>query len=747
MSKSNSLLLTITTMLCFVLGGLPSLYAQEPGNGEFTLEEITVTAEKRVENVQKTPISVTAITGESIVENAQVTLESVLRYVPALQVQKSPQGGQIYIRGVGANGDSNWVDPSIALTLDNVYSGRAESVFAGMYDIDRVEVLRGPQGTLYGRNATGGSINVITKNPGFKKFEADGNFQVGNYSLWHFDGAVNVPISDTFGFRIALLREHRKGYYTNGGMESNPTAVRGKFLFEPTEDISMLLTLDYSHTDNLDNTTVPMAHAGGPPFFMWDTDPDNPWFVDSMHPADVKKDTFKTVSLKLDYDFDWATLTFIPAYTHSSRFVITDLIAGLFNGPGNPPKTSLGAGSTMVENQYTVEARLSSPEKSTLKWVVGSFYLTTKNQMAGDIGPSATVFTQYGNNHPASSVALFGQATYPVSDQFRVTAGLRYTKDSKSTDWGIKSIYTAPGGTPYDTGLHTMENQYTAITYKAGVEYDLNAASMIYGQISTGYKSGGFNTSSAPPTTYKPEKLMAFELGSKNRFLDNRLQVNAEAYLYNYDKYQVQYPFHGPYPIPADNVPPTADPAGQFNQYIANAETGKNYGVDLEMKALITTNDQVDVTFAYQHARYGELVLHTEVPPNSTLPQPPGPPGQIVAYSLTGTPVANTPAWSGTIGYQHSFVLPNGGVITARGQSKISDGYWATIEKHFEGSRQEGFHRSDANLSYAAASGVWSVNAWIKNIENDYQKTTIMPLWRMMISDPRTYGATISIKW
>lgn len=160
-----------------------------------------------------------------------------------------------------------------------------------------------------------------------------------------------------------------------------------------------------------------------------------------MHPADVKEDTFKTVSLKLDYDFDWATATFIPAYTNSSRFVISDLFAGLFNGPGNPPKTTLGDGNTMEENQYTVEARLSSPDTSPMKWVAGAFYLTTKNQMVGDVGPGGgTVFTTYGNRRPASSIAVFGQTTYPVTDAFRVTAGLRYTKDSKSNDWGIRSI-------------------------------------------------------------------------------------------------------------------------------------------------------------------------------------------------------------------------------------------------------------------------------------------------------------------
>jgi len=741
MKKLNIGLFTILLGLIFILGSFPAAYAQETASDEFTLEEITVTAEKRVANVQKTAISLTAITGENIAENAQVTLESVLRDVPALQVQKSPQGGQIYIRGVGANGDSNWVDPSIALTLDNVYSGRAETVFAGMYDIDRVEVLRGPQGTLYGRNATGGSINVITKNPDFKKFSASANLQFGNYSLWHIDGAVNVPVSDKFAMRFAFLRENRDGYFSNGGRESNPTNIRGKFLFQPTEDLSMLLALDYSHTKNLDNTTVEFPHTSGPPFFQWTqyggVDPDDPWSVDNAHPADEKEDTFKTVSLKVDYDFDWATATFIPAYTHSSRFVISDLFGGLFNGPGNPLKTSLGDGNTMVEDQYTMEARLASSEESKLKWVAGAFYLTTKNQPTTDAGPggSDSGYEVYGNKRPASSLAVFGQTTYPVTDLFRVTTGLRYTTDKKSIDYGIRSIY----GPAYDTGLQTAEDSYSAITYKAGVEYDLNDKSMLYAQVSSGYKAGGYNTSAMPPGTYKPEELMAFELGSKNRFLDDRVQVNAEAYLYNYDKFQVQFPLYEEKPVPAENLPP-GTPTTQFAQYIKNAESGKNYGVDIEFKALLTQNDQVDMTFAYQHARYGELVLNIDTPPGSTLT--PGTP-----FVLTDTAVANTPEKSGTFGLQHSFELANGGLLTARVQTKVSDGYWATTEKHFENSWQDGFHRTDANISYASGSGIWVANGWVKNIENDYQKTTVMPLYRMMITDPRTFGVTISLKY
>ncbi len=744
MKKKGMVFLTGALGFLLVLGGLMPVYAQTSGStDEFTLQEITVTAEKRTENVQKTPISITAINGDKITDLAQATLSSVLQDVPALEIQKSPQGGQIYIRGVGTNGDSNWVDPTVALTLDNVYSGRAESVFGAMYDVDRVEVLRGPQGTLYGRNATGGSINVITKDPDTNKFSGDVNLGGGNYSLWHIDGAVNVPINDKSAFRIAFLREHRDGFFSNGGRESNPIAARGKFLFDPTDKLSMLLTMDYYHTKNLDNTTVPNPHTGGPPFMDWQTDPDDPWYVDPVHPADQKEDTFKTASLKVDYTLDWATVTLIPAYSHSNRWVYTDLIGGLMN-PTAPPWTPLAKlpdtdKSTMIEDQYTFEGRLTSLDTSPIKWVFGTYYLDSKNQpstAAPALNDSG--FVTYGNQRPLTSIAVFGQATYPVNDQFRVTGGLRYTHDKKSVENGIRS--TTVGG--YDSGLIKYTNSYSSTTFKLGAEYDLAPASMLYAQIASGYKSGGFSTTAFPPKTYEPEKLMAYEIGSKNRFADGRIQVNAEAYLYDYNHYQVQYALNGMSPLPSAYQPSGVDT--YFAQYVLNAETGRNYGVDLDLEALITQNDKVDMSFSYQHARYGKLVL-------TDLNLPPGADMSILgpnnSLDLTDTQVAMTPTKSGTLGYQHTFDLSNGGLITAHAQIKYSDGYWASIEKYWEDSWQKSYHTTDANISYTSPGSSWMINCWIKNIENDWHKTMMFPLWRYMISDPRTFGATLTFKW
>jgi len=163
-------------------------------NGD-SLQEVVVTAEKRMENAQTTAIAITAISGDDIAAHAENQLDTTLRDVPSLQVQSTPQGGEIYIRGVGANGDSNFIDPSVALSFDGVYSGRSERLAAALYDINRIEVLRGPQGTIYGRDADGGAVNVISNGPIIGDSESRINLQVGNYNLAHIDAAQNIPLT------------------------------------------------------------------------------------------------------------------------------------------------------------------------------------------------------------------------------------------------------------------------------------------------------------------------------------------------------------------------------------------------------------------------------------------------------------------------------------------------------------------------------------------------------------------------
>lgn len=691
---------------------------QSASNG---LQEVVITAERRAANVQKTAISITAVSGTEMRSKGQTALGSVLEDTPAVNVQASPQGGQVFIRGVGANGDSNWVDPAVSINLDGIYSGRAERVFSSMYDVARVEVLRGPQGTLYGRNATGGSVNVITGNPK-DIFEAGVNTQLGNYNLRHVDAYVNVPMGEMFALRVAGMREKRDGYFSNGGRASDLSAGRVKLLFKPTTTVSVLGTIDSFYSNGLGTTTVPRPVDGSaPPFVTWPTNYSDPWQVDPLHPADVQRTKFNTYSLQLDWDLGFGTLTVLPAYTNSYRYTESDLFVGLATGATLPLP-----GSTWEEGQRTVEVRLASPAASPTKWVVGAYRFAASNLQTGSAGAAtmAATFSAYETRVPAESSALFGQITHPLSDSLRLTGGLRYTNDSKTYHYGIRSTAnsTVPG---YDSGLQSVEASYNAMTYKLGVEQDLSRQSMLYGQVATGYKAGGFGTTAIPPQSYEPEKLTAFQLGSKNRFLNNRLQVNGELYYYRYKNYQVQYAdFAGPSPIPGDS-------GTDFFQYVVNAGAGKNMGFELESRYRMDSGTDLRGALTYTHARYGNF-------------------STAALQYLNGTKVASTPDWTATFGAEHRWALGDG-TVTAGGQIRFSDGYRVTLEHNLPGgdlnTTQGNFHKTDLRLGYAPLGERWNVQLWLRNLENKAQTTQALPFGRVQITDPRTFGINAGVKF
>lgn len=684
------------------------------------VQEVVVTAERRAAPLQKTAISMTAVSGDEIRDKGQSDLGSVLSDTPAVQVQASPQGGQVFIRGVGANGDSNWVDPAVSINLDGVYSGRAERVFSSMFDVSRVEVLRGPQGTLYGRNATGGSVNVLTNNPG-NRFEGGIETQFGNYDLRHVDGYVNVPVNDMFALRVALMREKRDGYFSNNGRESDLTAGRVKALFKPTKNLSLLATYDSFESQGNGMTTVPRPFAGGPPFFNWRTDYSDPWEVDPLHPADTQRTRFKTASLQVDWDLGFGLLTVLPAKTTSKRYVETSLIAGIA-APGSA--LPLPA-STWEEDQRTFEVRLASPASSPVKWVVGAYTYSSDNTQTGS-PPSfpPPTFEAYDTQVPADSKALFGQATFPLSDTLRATAGLRYTKDDKTYHYGVRST-SASTVVGYDSGLIDVSDSYSNLSYKLGLEFDVAPQSMLYAQVASGYKAGGFSTTATPPLAYEPEKLIALELGSKNRFLDNRLQLNGELYFYRYKNYQVQYAdFAAPSPVPGDT-------ATAFQQYVVNAGAGRNSGFEIESRYRVLADTELRAALTYTKARYGDFS------------------NPALSY-LNGTKVASTPEWTATLGVEQTWAIGDG-TLTAGGQVKFSDGYRVTLEAGLPGgdgnNYQDSFHKTDLHLNYAPGSDRWSVALWVRNLENKAQSTQILPFGRVQITDPRTMGVNLSFKF
>jgi iron complex outermembrane receptor protein len=727
--------------------------AQETNKGEeFTLEEITVTAEKREVNAQKTSVALTAITGEEIQEKSYDRLENVLQDVPGLSIQAtSPTGSGVYIRGVGSNVDTNIADPSVAINIDGVYFSKGEVAFSTMYDTQRVEVLRGPQGTMYGRNAIGGTVNVISNNP-TGSVDAAANIKFGNYNLQEFDGMLNIPLTEKLWGRFSVMKQDRDGYYSDGGNDANKLGFRAKLSYNPTENLFFLFTSDYSSDKGLGKPQVPEPGSAGnlPPFLPW-VDPtipatgwttgpvSDPWTTDDYHPSPEQDYRFQTYSLEIDYDTPWASFTVFPSINKNYRnFFMIGAIFG--TAIGETEESAAEVSSPYEETQYSLEFRLQNPDDSVIKWMAGYYGQKSKND-AVDATQDPTTFTDSSwhtiiYNQPTMTNAFFAQVTLPFTDRFRVTGGARISTDDLEKKYrfaindGLQpgDPYYEEGGSTgsYDSGILTYKDSTNNPTYKAGLEYDLGGSSMAYAQVTTGFKAGGLNQT-VPPEPFEPEELVSYSIGSKNRFMGNTLQVNFEAYYYDYNNFQIQ--------IGKMMVNEMTGDTEMIPMYVTNADKGTMYGVEAETDWALSGNDLLKASLSLMHTEYGSVVL----PFNPFAGLPPA--------NLEGIQMSNSPNWAITLGYDHTLDLENGAQITVSLNTKISAGYYTTPEVQLPGAWQDSYHLSNANATYFAANGKWSLGIWVNNIENDAQTVRLYPLYRRMITDPRTIGMSLNLRF
>lgn len=722
-------------ILVWATGAVAQTAASEAG-----LETIVVTAEKHTTDLQKTSISIASISGDDAMRQGKTQLDEVMQNVGAVKVLEGEDGPTFYIRGVGTGVPTNIADPEINLNIDGVYQSEPEYSRAGLYDVSRVEVLRGPQGTLYGRNAVAGVVNIVTNDPTFD-YGAGISVGAGNFGMLQAQGYANIPLDDTLAMRVAFGTEKHDGYLSNGGDDADVQSARVKLLWQPTAKLRIVLAADNTHEGGEGESEIQLSPPGPPNFvtnpaypgginFLGDTfKSSNPWF--SPDPGDAVRHTnFWSVRGQMDWDLDFGVFTLLPAYRNYTYQCL------------NCWRSESDQNNYASEHQTTVEARLASEPNSWLGWLAGFYYLDSNNPSYGQqLNPGEDSFSNAPGNtvndfgqtsYRSRSVAGFGQVTVPLSDWFRLTGGLRYTADKKSEDSYVASetdgtinVCTSTNPPPYTSNAEctfSTQKSWNALTYSAGAEANLSDTAMLYAKVSTGYKSGGFFQGAAPDA-YAPEHLTSYELGSKNRFLNDTLQINADVFYYNYRDYQVNY---------ISFINPTS--AGIFGINTANAQGAHIYGADIEATWLFTPNDQIDAGIYPLHSRFRQLVL---VQPFGTSD-----------YSGTQTPFA--PDFSANLGYQHVFDLQSHGALTARIETHLETGSWVNFEGT-PGAHQPGHSVSNAFLTYDAPNGKWSVSAFVKNIEDRAVLTNAQSgpagLETGDIAPPRTYGVQVSAKF
>ena len=498
------------------------------------LEEIVVTATKRTTSLQDTPLAISAFSMSKLEELDVRNTDDLAAIVPGLDIGVSVGNTQMSLRGISNNSFFLAGDPTVAFHVDGIYRGRQTGGMALYYDLERVEVLKGPQGTLYGRNATAGTINVITRRPQ-KEFGGYVDLLGGNKSRFGARAAINLPLSDSFTVRLAGITEERDGYYDNGplvtdGSDVDESGMRLHALYEPSDSTSVLLTVDHNSRGGVGDGTNLIVNDDGVLEDFLDGVYGDPFAI-GLNTQGDRDDEFTTIRLEYEQELGFGSLTYIGAYYESE----VDIFVDFDRNDVRPQTLFVGVES----EQLSHELQLKSSGDGPLQWIAGLYLFDEDAARLLDIDIIPVVFIDTSQpDFNAESTAIFGQLTYGFSETLSLTAGLRYTEDEKSESGTVQQRQT-PGGTFVGFGDQTAS--WDSTDWMLRLESRKWDDHLLYATVATGYKSGGFNDpllNLADPV-FQPEEILSVQLGHKSQFADGKLQLNSEVFWYDYTDMQV----------------------------------------------------------------------------------------------------------------------------------------------------------------------------------------------------------------
>jgi iron complex outermembrane receptor protein len=713
--------------------------APNAASGSATIPEIVVTAQRRAENLQKSSMSIEVYSGPAL--EAVTKAQDLTNLSPGVVVGNRGSSPQVFIRGVGDTPTANTGIGAVAFNVDGIYYARQSSVGPSMFDIDRIEILKGPQGTLYGRNATGGAVNILTKRPTLDSLQGYVSGEIGNFSLKREEAAINLPLGDTAALRLAGQVTDRDGYLSSGLDDEHSRAVRARLLFQPSDRYSFLLNGDASEVRGSGGGFAIYPAVNGDPWRGSTAQPllfpyqFNAATAPLTQPNDSHIDAKNYgVSLEANIDLGFATLTFIPAYRYQKLLAVQYSTTSRF--AENP-----------VTAESSVELRLGH-DSGALKWVAGGYYYGEIVKDPGSATQGALTGTTTDSNRQA--YAGFAQATYSLTDKLRLIGGVRYTSEK------ITGSYTAAIGAvnvpshPYtEVGAATQVTPIddTRTNYKVGAEYDVSDTSMLYITQSTGFKAGGFTTGQGCASiAYLPEDLEALTGGARNRFLDNRLQVNAEAFRWIYKNQQVTFT--------------AANPCGKTGQITSNPGDATIQGGNLDVIFQLTSSDTLHAGAEYADSRYDrykttQLGLGPYAPGlGSACRESSAATAGFFNIDCTGEELSRTPKWTGTASYEHVFTLgDNKLAFSATGQ--FASARWLDLG-YGPNARAPGYAQLNSQLTYVSNRG-WTLGVFVNNITNvavytgGLNLSALAPNGRNFyvaaIEPPRTFGARLRINF
>ncbi|MGI9249291.1 MAG: TonB-dependent receptor [Woeseiaceae bacterium] len=724
----------IPVAIVLLLGVPLGALAQEGGGA--VLEEITVTAERREQSLQDVPISVTAFSGDMIREGGIMSMEDVAVQTPNFKMTAfNTAESQLFLRGIGSTNDGPVSDPSVAVFIDDVYIGRPSGASTDLYDLERIEVLRGPQGTLYGRNAAGGAVNIFTKKPQ-QEFEARAGLTVGSDSLVNFRGYINGPISDTVAGKLTANVRQRDGYAQNittgQDLEDDETmSVRGQLLFTPSDTIDVLLGFDFTDIDN----------SGENRFLTnFDINPVPPVFTDPQQAEiatfgnDPRKSSHDEIQssdkqlwglmARVDADLGWATLTSITAYRESESSWQQALVPLLSDRAGGSGIFEVDDGAEQEAEQVSQEFRLAGATDN-LNWVGGLFYFDENvyksERFVTYWGPVSPVSffgdgdVSFNMDGDTTSFAAFGQFTWDMTEVVALTLGARYNDDEKEQvsvavsnipRTGVWGIPLGASGSPYST---RGKDSWDEVTVRASLDWDISDDHMIYATYSEGFKSGAFNSHTPSPLIASvpllPEQATNAEIGARTQWLDGRVRFNITYFDLEYDDLQTWSLVN--FQLEADNAAAEVD------------------GIETEFAVAFNEYFSINGSFATMDGKFTE-------------------------GANAGNDLRRAPDQTWSVSPNLSIPFDSGASLDIVATASYTDEYHMEISNDLRGLEPD-VTVVDASVRFTSADERWDLTLWGKNISDELYAVHHIngsfggatKIW----APPSTYGVTFNHRW
>lgn len=695
------------------------------------LEEVVVTAQKREESLQQATLSITALQGNQISDFNAKDINTLQTHMPGVQFLTSGLVNTS-IRGVGTYNNQPNVDDAVAWTVDDTYLVHHQAVPPILFDLNRIEVVRGPQGTLYGKNTNGGAINIITNKPELGKWDAYAKLGYGNHNSITSEAMLNIPVTEDMAIRFAFANDHRDSYFQDGSNAKNRYAGRVRLLIEPSDNFNMIGTIAWSTVDD-SNTGLSYCPPQARPYYpICQTVQWKPYqgfgfpgqYVANgntgpvgKNPGFAQRENWSAY-LKWNYSWKFATLTSISNYHKYDRQEL--LVWDFFS-----------YSPTHHDSFVSQEFRLASAASARYQWVIGAFFAFEsgkgREKFGTQTGPNLQTFSfnnYYGvDNGRVTTRAVFGHVNIPITDKFSISGGLRYTYEDKDLPGSAGTGFLPGSGPPITvtTGGKLTEGK---VTYSAGLEYHVTDDNMLYAKYDTGFKSGTVNqipnTVTAVAAVTAPEEITAYQVGSKNDFLDGRLRANAEFFYYDYKGYQV--------------VVIATDPTGFFPGVFfpsVNAQKARFYGGELETTLAVSDHGQLNVGLTWLNAKHTKFITNS--------------------FDYSGHTVQRSPDYTIMAAYQHEWALPNSGLLSGRISTMYVPGNYSQDDNNPAG-WQRSHTKTDAYLTYKLPGSHWSISAWVHNLENNAvvgvaQGANVgRPGYNVFMLEPRMYGVTVGYK-